>query len=192
MQREGSERACLDFIGKPAENQTWKSTTFELMEWAANKNRETCFFRRLLIKLLRMECWRKNWLLKSGNLMNWWKWEQGDLFQPPGLFTEHTNKFIVNDDVMDCDTVAESEMSSISRSSLHRVNDRVRKIQNQSSKDATQDSTKHSFLIWECSCLRHWKHLYSWERTTQKIYIPSKIKGTISQWNRCSTYLKSW
>ena len=38
-------------------------------------------------------------------------------------------------------------MSSISRSFLHRVNDRVRKIQDQSSKDATQDSNKHS-LIW--------------------------------------------
>ena len=30
-------------------------------------------FRRLLIKPLRMECWRKNGLLKSGNLMKCWK-----------------------------------------------------------------------------------------------------------------------
>ena len=36
----------------------------------------------------------------------------------------------------------------------------------------------------ECLCLRKWKHLYSWERITQKIYIPSKIQGTISRWNR--------
>ena len=48
---------------------------------------------------------------------------------------------------MDSDTVAESDMSLVSRSFLHRVNDRVRKIQDQSSKDATQDSNKHS-LIW--------------------------------------------
>ena len=34
-----------------------------------------------------------------------------------------------------------------SRSFLHRVNDRVRKIQDQSSKYATQDSNKHS-VIW--------------------------------------------
>ena len=49
--------------------------------------------------------------------------------QPPGLFIEH--------DDMDSDTVADSDMSLLSRSFLHRVNDRVRKIQDQSSKDAT-------------------------------------------------------
>ena len=64
--------------------------------------------------------------------------------QPPGLFTQHTDRFIVDDDDMDSDTVAESDMSLKSRSFLHRVNDRVRKIQDQSSKDATQDSSKHS------------------------------------------------
>ena len=52
--------------------------------------------------------------------------------QPPGLFTEHTDKFIVDDDV-DSDTDAESDMSLLSRSFLHRVNDRVRTIQDQSS-----------------------------------------------------------
>ena len=51
------------------------------------------------------------------------------------------------DDDMDSDTDAELDMSLSSRSFLHRVNDRVRKIQDQSSKDATQDSNKHS-LIW--------------------------------------------
>ena len=67
--------------------------------------------------------------------------------QPPGLFTQHTDRFTVDDDDMDSDTVAESDMSLISRSFLHKVNDRVRKIQNQSSNDATQDSNKRSF-IW--------------------------------------------
>ena len=67
--------------------------------------------------------------------------------QPPGLFTEHTDKFVVDDDDMDFDTVAESDMSLLSRSFLHRVNDQVRKIQDQSSKDATKDSNKHS-LTW--------------------------------------------
>ena len=67
--------------------------------------------------------------------------------QPPGLFTEHTDKFIVDDHTVDFDTDAESDISLLSRSFLHRVNDRVRKIQDQSSKDATQDSNKHS-LIW--------------------------------------------
>ena len=29
----------------------------------------------------------------------------------------------------------------------------------------------------ECFCLRHWKHLYSWERITQTFCIPSKNTG---------------
>ena len=66
--------------------------------------------------------------------------------QPPGLFPEHTDRFIVEDDKMISDTVAESDMSLLSRSFLHRVNDRVRKIQDQSSKDATQDSYKLSVI----------------------------------------------
>ena len=66
--------------------------------------------------------------------------------EPPGLFTQHTDRCIVDDEDMDCDTVAESDMSLKSGSFLHRVNDRVRKRQNQSSKDATKDSDKHSVI----------------------------------------------
>ena len=56
--------------------------------------------------------------------------------QPAGLFTQHTNKFVVDDDDMDSNTVTESDLSSQSRSFLHRVNDRVRKMLNHFSKDA--------------------------------------------------------
>ena len=56
--------------------------------------------------------------------------------QPPGLFTEQTDKFIVEDNDMDSDTDAESDMSLESRSFLHEMSDRVRKIQDQSSQDA--------------------------------------------------------
>ena len=48
---------------------------------------------------------------------------------------------------MDSNTVTESDVSLKPRSFLHRMNDRVRKRMDQSSKDATQDSNKHS-LIW--------------------------------------------
>ena len=65
--------------------------------------------------------------------------------QSPGLFTEHTDKFIVDDNDMDSGTDGDSDMSFLSRSFLHRVNDRVRKIQDQSSKDATQDSNQTFF-----------------------------------------------
>ena len=68
--------------------------------------------------------------------------------QPPGLFTQHTDRFIVDDDDMDSNTVTESDLSLKSRSFLHRVNDRVRRMLDQSSKDATQDSNKHSLTRW--------------------------------------------
>ena len=63
---------------KPGENQTRKSISCEPANWAAFLNGETrCI--RTLIKLPRMEMLIKLGLLKSGNLMNWWKIEQGDL-----------------------------------------------------------------------------------------------------------------
>ena len=67
--------------------------------------------------------------------------------QPAGPFTQYTDKFVIDYDDMDSDTVTESDLSLKSRSFLHRVNDRVRKILDQSSKGAMQDSDKHS-LIW--------------------------------------------
>ena len=70
---------------------------------------------------------------------------------------------------------AESELSLKSRSFLHKVNDQKRKRQYQSSKDATKDSGKH-FVMWGMFMSSHWKHLYSWERITQTIGIPSKIQ----------------
>ena len=63
------------------------------------------------------------------------------------LFAQHTDRFIVENVKMNSYTEAESEMSLDSRSFLHRVNDQARKRQNQSSKDATKDSDKHS-VIW--------------------------------------------
>ena len=67
--------------------------------------------------------------------------------QLPGLFAQHTDRFIVDDDDMDSNTVPEPDMSLKSRSFLHRVNDRVQMRQKQPSKDATKDSDKHS-VIW--------------------------------------------
>ena len=61
----------------------------------------------------------------------------------PVLFAHHTDRFIVDYDNMDSYT----EVSLKSTSFLHRLNDRVRKILDHSSKDAMQDIDKHS-LIW--------------------------------------------
>ena len=89
----------------------------------------------------------KNWSsqeLKSDGLM---EVRTGRLLceQQSGLFTQHTGRFIVCDDDINSNTVTESDMSLKSRSFMHTVNDRVRKMLDQFSKDATQDSNKHSF-----------------------------------------------
>ena len=65
----------------------------------------------------------------------------------PVATAQHTDRFIVENYEMNAYTKAESEMSLESRSFLHRVNDQVRKRQNQSSVDATKDSDKHS-VVW--------------------------------------------
>ena len=61
-------------------------------------------------------------------------------------FTQHTDRFIVDDDDMDSNTVTELDFSLKSRSFLHRVNDRLRMMLDHS-KDAMQDIDKRS-LIW--------------------------------------------
>ena len=52
------------------------------------------------------------------------------------------DKFVID---VDSDTATESNLSLRSRSFLHRLNDRVRKILNPSSEDAVQDIHKRSF-----------------------------------------------
>ena len=41
--------------------------------------------------------------------------------QPAGSFTQHTDKFVIDDDNMDSDTATKSDLSLKSRSFLHRV-----------------------------------------------------------------------
>ena len=70
-------------------------------------------------------------------------------FRPVGgqQFTQEADKFVFDDDDMDSDTATESNLSLKSRSFLHRVNDRLRKILDHSPKDAMQDIDKRS-VIW--------------------------------------------
>ena len=85
--------------------------------------------------------------------------------------------FVISDDDMDSDNVTESNLPLKSRSFLHRVNDRLRKMLDHS-KDAMQDIDKRS-LIWGMfmfSTLRASVFMGK----TQKFYIPSKIQERIS------------
>ena len=66
--------------------------------------------------------------------------------QPAGSFTQHTDKFVIDDD-MDSDIATEPNLSLRSRSFLNRVNDRLRKMLDHSPEDAMQDIDKRS-MIW--------------------------------------------
>ena len=61
--------------------------------------------------------------------------------RPVDCLQRGAHQFVIEDDER------ESELSLGSRSFLYRVNDQVRKIQKQSSKDATEDSDEPS-VIW--------------------------------------------
>ena len=95
-------------------------------------------------------------------------------------FTQNTDKFVIDNDDMDSDTITESNLSLKSRSFLYIVTARVRKILDHSSKDAMQDIDKHSF-IWRMFMSSTLEASISIGKITQKIFIPSKIQGTISQ-----------
>ena len=72
------------------------------------------------------------------------EWKSGEML---GARTERPidDKFVIDHDV-DSDTATESNVSLESRSFLNMVIDRLRKILDQSSKDAMQDIDKHSII----------------------------------------------
>ena len=95
-------------------------------------------------------------------------------------FTQHMDKFVIDDDDMDSDTATESDLSLKSRSFLHRVNDRLRKILDHSSKDALQDIDEHS-LIWGMFLSPTLEASVFMEKNYfEKFYIPSKMQVKIS------------
>ena len=82
------------------------------------------------------------------------EWKSGEMLEartgrPVGgqQFTQDTDKFVTDDGDMDSDTATESNLSLKSRSFLHRVNDRLRKILDHSSKDAMKDIGKRSLIL---------------------------------------------
>ena len=74
------------------------------------------------------------------------EWISGEML---GARTERPadDKFVIDDDDMDSDTATESNLTLRSRSFLNRVNVRLRKILDHSSKDSMQDIDKRS-MIW--------------------------------------------
>ena len=85
--------------------------------------------------------------------------------------------FVIDDD-MDFDTATESNLSQRSRSFLKIVNDRMRKMLDRSPEDAMQDIDKRSMIWW--TCLRHWKHLCSWERLLRQFAFHQKYRDNLT------------
>ena len=73
------------------------------------------------------------------------EWKSGEM---SGTSTERpvSDKLVIDID-MDSDTAAEPDLSLKSRSFLHRVNNRLRKMLNRSPEDSMQDIDKRS-MIW--------------------------------------------
>ena len=69
------------------------------------------------------------------------EWKSDELMDDrtgrPVVSSQHTDRFIIENDETNSYAEAESELSLGSRSFLHKVNDQVRKGQKQSSKNAT-------------------------------------------------------
>ena len=124
----------------------------------------------------------KNALLKSAKSDEVLEVRTGRLVnaQPPGLFTQHTDRFIVDDDDMDSNTVTESDLSLKSRPFLHSVDDQVRKMLDHSSKDAEQEIDKRS-TIWGMFMKSTLEASVFMGKNYPENLRSSKIQGTISQ-----------
>ena len=103
---------------------------------------------------------------KSDELMD-------DRTRRPVVCSQNTDQFIIENDATNSYAEAESELLLGSRSFLRRVNDQVRKRQN--NPQWMQQKTVKSILWYgECLCLQHCEHVYSWWRITQTIGLAIK------------------
>ena len=135
----------ISHFRKPGENQIWKSNTSG--SWNEQQPRTV----RLMMGASSSD-------YSEWNIDEKWssqEWKSGVMLgartgRPVGgqQFTQEIDKFVIKDDDMDSDTATESNISLKSQSFLRRVNDRVRKILDHSSTDATQDIDKRSLIWW--------------------------------------------
>ena len=116
-----------------------------------------------------------NGLLKSGNLVKSWEQERG---RPAD------DKFVTGHD-MDSDIAAESNLSLKSRSFLHRVNDRLRKILEHLPEVAMQDIDKRSLIWWMFYVFNIGSICIHGKELLRNFTFHQKIQERISLWNRC-------
>ena len=115
------------------------------------------------------------------------EWKSGEMLEAR---TERpVDDRIVIDDDMDSNTATESNLSLKSRSFLNRVNDRLRKILDHSSKDAMKDIDKRS-MIWGMLMSSTLESIAFMGKNYSE-YFHSKNTGNDLTLNRCSTYVRS-
>ena len=191
-QREGSERACLDCIGKPGRKPNLKVRKYLWARGMSSNQERRDLWWALAHQTSQNGVLTKSGLLESGTLMKCWKQERWD----PWV----------------CNQLVRS-LSTQTSLSLMTTIWIVTPPQNRT----FRWSHSHSCTVWMIECERYWTSLQKmqcktatnvlWfgecfmsstleasvfmERITLKICIPSKIQK-ISRWNRCSRYLRSW
>ena len=105
-------------------------------------------------------------LLKSGNLMNWWMIERRDLFA-------------LNEERLNISSLKTTKQNQICRwdPDHYCTGWMIRCERDKNNPQWMQQKTVKSILWFgECLCLQHCKRLYSWERISQTIGIPSRTQ----------------
>ena len=180
IQRKGSERACLDCIGKPEKTKS-ESQEVPLTSWNEQQPRTG----RPVMGASSSDYSEWNiddeWSSQEWKSGGCWEQERGD----PWI-----DKFVIDDD-MDSDTAAESDLSLKSRSFLNRVNDRLRKMLDCSPEDAMQDIDKHS-LIWRMFMSSTLEASVFMGKNYSENWHSIKNTGNDLTFRQCSTFMKSW
>ena len=133
-------------------------------------------------KLLRDECWRK---MAFSRVEIWWSdgSNNGEICQWPATrFVAHstrTDSLLITMIL----TLTPSQFQTFHWNQDHSCTGWMIECE--------RYLTIHQKFV-DCLCLRHDKHLYSWDRNSQKIYVPSKTAGKGSRMSLSVTYLKSW
>ena len=163
-----------DCIRKPGENKIWRVKYLWAREMSSNQEQGDLWLAPAH-QTTQNGTLTKSGLLKSGNLVKCWKQVRGPV----------SNKLVIDID-MDSDTATESNLLLKSRSFLHKVNDRLRKVLGHSSKDATQDIDKRSFIWWMFMSSTLEASVVHEKEQLRKLTFHQKYRWTISLWSRCS------
>ena len=160
MQRKDSWRACQYCIRKPR----WKPDMIVNFLWAHGLGsiwERGDLSRTLVHQATQSGMLIRLGLLKSGNLMNWWKLEQADLFYSHSTRTDSLLKPIIW-------TLTPNQNQKCRLNPAHSCTGWMIKCERGSTNLQKMQQKTVTKTLWygECSWFLHYKHLYSWRRIT--------------------------